>query len=115
MNNGKELLEYMDETRDYQMRSIYTDLELLQIQHDRVALCVMKVETYLRRCKVETEAYGREIPTDYKEAFDHVKNALMRLKLADGIWRDVSAKTLIHLGDEEAIEELKTKIEECNK
>lgn len=115
MDNGKELLEYMDQTRDYQMRSIYTDLELLQIQHDRVALCVMKVETYLRRCKVESEAYGQKIEPDYAEAFDHVKNALMRLKLADGIWRDVSAKTLIHLGDEEAVEGLKTKIEECNK
>jgi len=115
MDNGKELLEYMDQTRDYQMRSIYTDLELLQIQHDRVALCVMKIETYLRRCKVESEAFGQMLNPDYEEALAHADNALMRLKLADGIWRDVSAKTLIHLGDEEAVEELKTKIEDCNK
>lgn len=115
MDNGKELLEYMDQTRDYQMRSIYTDLELLQIQHDRVALYVMKFETYLRREMLETQAFGGEVSAEFTRALADVENALMRLKLADGIWRDVSAKTLIHLGDEEAVEELKIKIEECNK
>jgi hypothetical protein len=111
MDNGKELLEYMDQTRDYQMRSIYTDLELLQINHERVALYVMQLETLIRNHKIE----GTHRPFDIERSMTHLKKALSYLKVAESLWQGVSAKTLIHLGDEEAIEELKTKIEECNK
>ena len=111
MDNGKELLEYMDQTRDYQMRSIYTNLELLQINHERVALYVMQLETLIKNHMIN----GTNLPFDGERSITHIKKALGYLKIAESLWQEVSAKTLIHLGDEEAVEELKTKIEECNK
>jgi len=116
MRNGKELLEYMDETRDYQMRSIYTDLELLQINHERVTLYVMKLETLIRNYQIEEGAHEDVgLPFDIERSMTNINKALMYLKIAEDLWQNVSGKTLIHLGDEEAVEGLKTKIEECNK
>jgi hypothetical protein len=111
MDNGKELLQYMDETRDYQMRSIYTNLELLQINHERVALYVMQLETLIKNHMINEP----NLPFNGERSMTHINKALGYLKIAESLWHEVSAKTLIHLGDEEAVEELKTKIEECNK
>ena len=106
---AKKLLEYMQSSRDHQVRSIYTDLELLQINHERVSLYVMKLEVLVRG-GIRDPNSGRSF--DFTRCLENVEKALKSLNIAEKLWHDVSAKTLMSLGDEETIEALKAQAED---
>jgi hypothetical protein len=107
---AKRLLEYMESSRDHQVRSIYTDLELLQINHERVSLYVMKLEVLIKGGLRDLDS-GRSF--DFTRSLENIDKALQYLKIAEKLWHDVSAKTLISLGDEETTEALKAQAEDC--